>query len=119
MNLKNALTLAFGVALLGSTTAVRAADAVLVQKTGTVTATLPNGSTKELNQGDSIPEGSTVSTSAGSTAYVAPVAGAVATLQQNTTVKLEKIHVSQDSSGTVTKQEVLLDLTSGDLVSTL
>ena len=119
MNLKNALTLAFGVALLGTTTAIRASDAVLVQKSGTVTVTLPNGSQKELNQGDMIPEGSTVTTSADGTAYVEPVVGAVATLQGSTTVKVEKIKVSQDSSGTVTKQEVLLDLTAGNLVSTL
>ena len=119
MNLKHALTLAFAVALLASTSAVRAADAVLVQKTGTVTATLPNGSQKELSQGDSIPEGSTVSTGANSTADVEPVAGAVASLQPGTTVKLDKIEVTQDSSGTVTKQSVLLDLTEGDLVSTI
>ena len=119
MNLKNAISMGFGLALLGSLSSLHAADAVLVQKTGTVTATLPNGTTKELSQGNVVPEGSTVTTSAGSVANLEPVAGAIATLQGDTTVKIEKIAVSQDSAGTVTKQEVMLDLTSGDLVATI
>jgi hypothetical protein len=119
MNLKNALSMGLGLGLLGTLSSLHAADAVLVQKSGIVTATMPNGSTKELNQGDVVPEGASVTTSPGSVANLEPVAGAVATLQGGTTVKIEKIAISQDSAGTVTKQEVLLDLTSGDLVATI
>ena len=94
-------------------------EATIVKLTGVVTFQLPGQATAEtLKVGDKVPQGATIVTGPGAEAYIQPFAGTVAALKQNATVVLEKLSISTDN-GVVTKQNALLNLKSGDLVSTI
>jgi len=72
-----------------------------------------------LKVGDHIPQGATIITGSDSVAYIQAFSGAVSTLQANTTVALEKLSVTTSDSGVLTKQTAMLNLKSGNLVSTI
>ena len=79
---------------------------------------LASGETRPLVEGESLPQGATILTGAGTEVYVAPMEGTVATIKPNSSVGLEQLSVTKDG-GAVTKQTALLNLKSGNLVSSL
>jgi hypothetical protein len=106
MSLRHLHNLGLACAIILAVPALRAADATLLKKTGSVTVTPQGGQATELNVNDKIPVGATVKTGPGAEAYIQPIDGAVATMKANTTLEI--------GTGNVT-----INLKSGNLVSTI
>src|SRR5258708_3065918 len=80
---------------------------------------MPGESTpRSLKLDEELPQGATVITGANTEVYIQPMGGAVATIKPNTNVELEKLSIDQDGA-TITKQNAVLNLKSGNLVSSL
>jgi hypothetical protein len=106
MSLRHLYQLGLASAIILAVPALRAADATLLKKTGSVTVTPQGGQATELNVNDKIPDGATVKTGPGAEAYIQPLDGAIATMKANTTVEI--------GTGNAT-----INLKSGNLVSTI
>jgi hypothetical protein len=114
--------LAVGLALgaMSARAATTAGEATVLQIDGNATATFPGESTaRPLSVGTKLPQGAIITTGAETTLHIQPFSGAVTTINQNTTVSLEKLSLDTASNGTVRKQTALLNLKSGNLVSTI
>ncbi|HTZ20146.1 MAG TPA: hypothetical protein VMC06_04620, partial [Opitutaceae bacterium] len=106
MSLRNLCKFGLACAIILTVPTLRAADATLLKKTGSVTMTPKGGQPTELNVNDKIPDGATVKTGPGAEAYLQPIDGAVATMKANTTLEI--------GTGNAT-----INLKSGNLVSTI
>ena len=93
------------------------AQAIVLKVNGTVHANI-GGKMTVVKVGDKLPEGATIITSPASTVEVQTFTGAVASIEANTTVVLEKLSVTT-SGGAVTKQTALLNLKVGSILSTI
>ena len=120
---KSLFVLFASAAFAAGTTLATAADvpseATVLKVTGSVQVQLPGQSSPvALNVGDKIPQGATIITGAGAEAYIQPVTGTVATVQENSTVEVEKLTQTMEG-GQMVRANTLLNLKSGNLVSTL
>jgi len=96
------------------------AEAIVLKLTGSVKVQLAGQSeTAALHVGDSVPQGAAIITGTGSEVYVQPFSGAVSTIKENSIVVMERLSLTTTSGGTVIKQNALLNLKSGNLVSTI
>ncbi len=94
--------------------------ATVLQITGSATALMPGSTTPQpIQQGDKLPQGASITTGPGSTVNIQPFSGAVSTINSNSTVSLDKLSVTTNGSGTVTKQTALIKLKTGNVVSML
>ncbi|MBX3749025.1 MAG: FecR domain-containing protein [Opitutaceae bacterium] len=94
-------------------------EAKVIKITGTdAQVQLANGETRALVEGESLPQGATIITGAGTEVFITPMEGTVSTVKPNSSVSLEQLSVTKDGE-TVTKQTALLNLNSGNLVSSL
>jgi hypothetical protein len=94
-------------------------EATILKLTGSVQVQLPGQSVAvDLHVGDLVPQGATLITGPNSEVYVQPFSGTVSTVKENATVVVEKLSLTTDS-GIVTKQNTLLNLKAGNLVSTI
>ncbi|WP_438482492.1 FecR family protein [Oleiharenicola lentus] len=107
---------------LGSLTAADAqsAEAVVVKFTGVSTAQLPGKAEPvQVTEGLKLPAGTVIITGTTGEVHVQPFSGAIATIKPNSTVSIDELSVTKNGSGVVTKQNALLNLKSGNVVSTL
>lgn len=105
---------------LVASAAETASMAVVLKVTGTATAMEPGmASPQTLSTGDKLPQGSTITTGSGSVVHIQPFPGAVSTINENSSVSLDKLSMQTDNSGGVTRQSALLGLKSGTVVSML
>jgi hypothetical protein len=110
------LVTGYSLAVAGETTT----DATVLKLSGSAKASIPGKSDAvNLQVGDHLPQGTSITTGSNSIAYIQTISGAVTTVEANTTVDIEKLSVTQNDAGVVTKQTVMLDLKSGNLVSTI
>lgn len=94
-------------------------EAKVLKITGTsAQVKLANGETRALQVGESLPEGATIITGAGTDVYLTPIEGTVSTIKENSTVSLDELSITR-KGGVVTAQTATLNLQSGDLVSSL
>lgn len=107
MNARLLLNVLFGLLLACPLAVLQAADATLLKKSGSVTISKDGGPAREINEGDAIPQGYTVSTGPGAEAHIKPLDGAVATLKANGSLTV-------GSSAAAT-----LEIRKGSLVSTI
>ena len=116
------LLIAAGLAFGGLTASAAEATnpATVLTITGTATALLPGATMPQpIQQGDKLPEGATITTGPGSIVNIQPFSGAVSTINENSTVSLDKLSLQTSSSGKPTKQTALLKLKTGSVVSML
>lgn len=104
---------------LGASAAVPQTEAVVLKVTGSVKATLADGTTQTLRRGDTLPQGATIVTAGGAEVEVQPFPGTVSIIRENSSVNIEKLSMATNSDGVVTRQTAVLNLTSGNIVSTL
>lgn len=94
---------------------IRADDAKLIKKSGSVS--ISGVKSGELNEGDLIPQGATITTASGAEAFVLTAPGTVANLKSNTEVSFDKLSISKNSSGAVKAQTTHLNLRHGSVVA--
>lgn len=104
---------------LGALAATAPNQAVVIKVTGSVQAVLPDGTSQTLRRGDKLPQGATITTTAGGELEIQPFPGTVSVIKENTTVSIERLTLDTNTAGVVTKQTAMLNLTSGNVVSTL
>lgn len=103
----------------GLLTPAFAHNAKVVKLTGKVEIQLPGLTTPQLLTPDMpVPEGAVIKTSAGAQLLLETFSGAVAAIQADATVIVEKLVVTE-RGGAVVAQEAMLDLKKGSIVSTL
>src|SRR3954470_7837409 len=86
------------ISTFGLHAAETATQARILKITGTAAQVqMPGGEARALTVGETLPQGATIITGAGTQVYVAPFDGAVSTIQANSTVLLEKLAI--DSEG--------------------
>lgn len=94
-------------------------EATVVKITGRATALVPGKSEPVVLLANAkLPAGSVITTEAGAEVHVQPFSGSVATIKENSTVGIEELSETKNN-GVVTKQKTLLNLRSGNLVSTI
>lgn len=104
---------------VGLAASAQAHDAKVVKVTGSVQVQLPGSTTAQpLTPEMLVPAGALVTTGADGQVFLETFPGAVATIQSNSTVLIEKLAIEKQGD-TVTLQEALLDLKKGNIVSTL
>ena len=108
---------------LSSALALQAAEASAQAKVLKISGTsaqvqMPGGESRALILDESLPQGATIITGDGTEVYIQPMSGAVATIKPNSNVVIEQLSLTTEGSA-VTKQSALLNLKSGNLVSSL
>ena len=94
-------------------------EATVLKLTGSVKVQLPGQSVAtDLHVGDKVPQGATITTGLGSEVYLQPFVGTVSSIKENATVVVEKLTVTTQD-GVVKKQNALLNLKGGNLVSNI
>lgn len=115
------LTLLF-TALVGLTVSAfaqsTATEATVARVTGTVTATLADGSTVAVTQGTKLPQGATITTGDKSEAYLVSHGDSTSVISSNSVVEIAELSTTS-AGGKVTEQKATLDLKSGNLVAKL
>jgi hypothetical protein len=97
-----------------------AADATVLKVNGSVKATFPGQSESVvLKVGDHVPQGALITTGTSSQVFIQVFSGAVSTLGPSTTASLEKLSVAKADDGVITQQTAVVDLQSGNLISTI
>ena len=120
MNLRKlilSLTVALGLAApaLAQSTAT---EATVARVTGTVTATLPDGSTVTVQEGAKLPQGATITTGDKSEAYLVSHGDTTSVITSDSVVEIAELSTTS-AGGKVTEQKATLDLKSGNLVAKL
>lgn len=95
-----------------------AAEATVARVTGTVTATLADGSTVAVQQGTKLPQGATITTGDKSEAYLVSHGDTTSVISANSVVEIAELSTTS-AGGKVTEQKATLDLKSGNLVAKL
>ncbi len=95
-----------------------AAEATVARVTGTVTATLADGSTVAVQQGTKLPQGATITTGDKSEAYLVSHGDTTSVITANSVVEIAELSTTS-AGGKVTEQKATLDLKSGNLVAKL
>jgi hypothetical protein len=118
--LRTLLAVGLSLGVFSARAATTANEATVLSITGTATATIPGEATpRTLRQGDKLPQGATIITGANAEVHIQPFDGAVSTIKSSTTVSLDKLALERNNAGRVTKQTALLNLRSGNIVSTI
>ncbi|HWA84633.1 MAG TPA: FecR domain-containing protein [Opitutus sp.] len=118
MNTLSKLFSLFVIGLLGISIA-QARDAKVVKISGAATVQLAGQSgSQPVTEGMLVPEGSVITTGADGQVFLEAFSGAIATIQNSSSVTVEKVNVEK-SGDTVTSQEALLDLKEGTVISTI
>jgi hypothetical protein len=120
MNLRKlilSLTVALGLAApaLAQSTAT---EATVARVTGTVTATLADGSTVAVTEGTKLPQGATITTGDKSEAFLVSHGDTTSVITANSVVEIAELSTTS-AGGKVTEQKATLDLKSGNLVAKL
>ncbi len=93
--------------------------ATVVRVTGPARAKAPNSSNEfNLAAGATLPVGTLVMTDEAAELHLQPYPGAIATIRPSSTVLIEKLRITTDE-GMVKKQQSILDLKGGTVVSTI
>lgn len=93
-------------------------EGTVIKVTGDAVVQLPGQSTSvAMTAGMKIPQGATITTKTGEV-YLQAHTGTVATIQANSTVNVEQLSVTTEG-GAVKKENTLLSLKSGNLISTI
>ncbi len=95
-----------------------ATEATVARVTGTVTATLPDGSTVTVTEGSKLPQGATITTGDKSEAYLVSHGDSTSKISENSVVEIAELSTTS-AGGKVTEQKATLDLKSGNLVAKL
>jgi hypothetical protein len=93
-------------------------EATVARVTGTVTATLPDGSTVTLTEGTKLPQGATITTGDKSEAYLVNHGDTTSVITANSVVEIAELSTTS-AGGKVTELKTTLDLKSGNLVAKL
>ena len=115
------LTLLF-TALVGLATSAfaqsTATEATVARVTGTVTATLADGSTVAVTEGSKLPQGATITTGDKSQVFLVSHGDSTSVISENSVVEIAELSTTS-AGGKVTEQKATLDLKSGNLVAKL
>lgn len=95
-----------------------ATEATVARVTGTVTATLADGSTVDVTEGTKLPQGATITTGDKSEAYLVSHGDSTSVIAANSVVEIAELSTTS-AGGKVTEQRAILDLKSGNLVAKL
>jgi hypothetical protein len=95
-----------------------ATEATVARVTGTVTATLADGSTVAVTEGTKLPQGATITTGDKSEAYLVSHGDTTSKISENSVVEIAELSTTS-AGGKVTEQKATLDLKSGNLVAKL
>lgn len=95
-----------------------ATEATVARVTGTVTATLADGSTVAVTEGTKLPQGATITTGDKSEAYLVSHGDSTSVITSNSVVEIAELSTTS-AGGKVTEQKATLDLKSGNLVAKL
>jgi hypothetical protein len=95
-----------------------ATEATVARVTGTVTATLADGSTVAVTEGTKLPQGATITTGDKSEAYLVSHGDSTSVITANSVVEIAELSTTS-AGGKVTEQKATLDLKSGNLVAKL
>ncbi len=107
---------AFATGVLAS---AQAHEATVLKVQGAAEIKLPGQtSSQPVTVGMLVPEGSIITTATGGQVSLETLPGAVATIEAETTVLVEKLSITKQGD-TVTSQEAMLDLKKGNIISTL
>ena len=110
---------AAGLLMCGFVASAHAHNARVLKVSGDAEITLPGETAaKPLTPGTEVPQGATISTGDKSTVDLETFPGAVATINANASVVVEKLGLTKQGD-LVTSQEALLDLKKGNVVSTI
>ncbi len=93
-------------------------EATVARVTGTVTATLPDGSTVAVTEGTKLPQGATITTGDKSEAYLVNHGDTTSVITANSVVEIAELSTTS-AGGKVTALKTTLDLKSGNLVAKL
>jgi hypothetical protein len=93
-------------------------EATVARVTGTVTATLADGSTVAVTEGTKLPQGATITTGDKSEAYLVNHGDTTSVITANSVVEIAELSTTS-SGGKVTELKTTLDLKSGNLVAKL
>jgi hypothetical protein len=95
-----------------------ATEATVARVTGTVTATLADGSTVAVTEGTKLPQGATITTGDKSEVFLVSHGDTTSVISANSVVEIAELSTSS-AGGKVTEQKATLDLKSGNLVAKL
>jgi len=95
-----------------------ATEATVARVTGTVTATLADGSTVAVTEGTKLPQGPTITTGDNSQAFLVSHGDTTSVIAANSVVEIAELSTTS-AGGKVTEQKATLDLKSGNLVAKL
>ena len=93
-------------------------EATVARVTGTVTATLSDGSTVAVTEGTKLPQGATITTGDKSEAYLVSHGDTTSVITANSVVEIAELSTTS-AGGKVTELKTTLDLKSGNLVAKL
>jgi hypothetical protein len=93
-------------------------EATVARVTGTVTATLADGSTVAVTEGTKLPQGATITTGDKSEAYLVNHGDTTSVIASNSVVEIAELSTTS-AGGKVTELKTTLDLKSGNLVAKL
>ena len=111
------IAIVFSFAGLCAQGAEATAQAIVLKVKGSCVATV-GGQSTTLKVGDKVPQGALIVTSPDSEVDLQTFNGAVATIEANSTVNVEKLSVTT-TGGAVTKQTSLLNLKVGSIISNI
>jgi|GEM_PF-3565778 len=95
-----------------------ATEATVARVTGTVTATLADGSTVAVTEGTKLPQGATITTGDKSQVFLVSHGDSTSVITENSVVEIAELSTTS-AGGKVTEQKATLDLKSGNLVAKL
>lgn len=95
-----------------------ATEATVARVTGTVTATLADGSTVAVTEGSKLPQGATITTGDKSEVFLVSHGDTTSKISENSVVEIAELSTTS-AGGKVTEQKATLDLKSGNLVAKL